>query len=351
MKNYEYSGALHIHTTYSDGTGTIEDVIKQAKKAGLSWIIITDHNSIKGLDEKKEGYYDNVCVLVGQEISPDKANHYLAFDVNELISEKQEPQDFINEVNAKGGFGFIAHPDEQEVRDNSYPALRWQNWDVENFTGIEIWNYMSDWVDTLTRKNKINKFLQPDKSLHGPTLKVTEWWDKLNNDNERVVPAVAGLDVHAFKYNFVGLPLTVFPYDKSFKTIQNSIQIDDFLSRDFETAKKQIYTALKNGNNIMFNNYFGSLEGVVFTATRKDAKNNQIRSAVGEFLEIEKDFILDIEVPQEAQIKLYHNGKLIKDEKTTHLKHRTEEPGSYRFEAYINGYHWIVSNPIKVKKV
>lgn len=350
MKNYEYPGALHIHTKYSDGTLSIDDVIKQAKKTGLKWLIITDHNSIKGLEEKKEGFYDDICVLVGLEISPKEANHYLAFGLNEFVSEKQDPQAFINEVNAKGGFGFIAHPDEQEIRENDYPALRWENWEVENFQGIEIWNYMSDWVDTLSPKNKIDKFLNPDKTLRGPTNRVMEWWDKLNNNNDHIVSAVAGLDVHGFKYNFMGLPLTVFPYKQSFKTIQNSIQIDDFLSKDFEIAKKQIYSALRAGNNIMFNNTFGSLEGVVFTATKKDAKNNQIRSSVGEFLEVENDFIIDIETPGASLIKLYKDGKLIKEENTKHLKHKTSEIGSYRFEAYKDGYYWIISNPIKIKK-
>ena len=350
MKNYEYAGALHIHTKYSDGTSHIDDVIKQAKKAGLKWIIITDHNSIQGLEDKKEGFYDDLCVLIGQEISPEKSNHYLAFGLNDLISEKQDPQAFIDEVNEKGGFGFIAHPDEQKERENDYPALRWQDWNVKNFQGIEIWNYMSDWIDTLSPKNKFKKFLKPDQTLHGPTKKVMKWWDKLNNENKHVVPAVAGLDVHAFKYNFCGLKLTVFPYKKSFKTIQNSIQIDDFLSHDFETAKQQILGALKAGNNLMYNNYFGSLQCVVFTATKKDAKNNQIRSAVGEFLEIENDFIIDIETPKEALIKLYKDGEIVKEETTTHLKHRTTEPGSYRFEAYRDGHHWIISNPIKVTR-
>ncbi len=45
-------GAIHIHTTHSDGTSTIKEIAKAAKKAGLEWIIITDHNNLKGLREE-----------------------------------------------------------------------------------------------------------------------------------------------------------------------------------------------------------------------------------------------------------------------------------------------------------
>ena len=348
MKNYEYPGSIHIHTKYSDGTESIEYIARQAKKSGLKWIIINDHNTLQGLKDGKEGYYDGVLVLIGTEISPEHCNHYLAFDVYEDISCDQKPEEYIKAVNDKGGFGFIAHPDEQEERENKYPALRWHDWSINGFQGLEIWNFMSDWVDTLSPKNKYKKFLSPYKSLRGPTPEVMKWWDNLNNRNCKIVPAIIGTDVHAFKYPFMGMKLTVFPYEKLFKTLQNNIQIDDFLSHNFETAKKQVYTALKNGNNIMVNNKLGTLEGTVFTATKEDENGKQIRSSVGEFLVIEDNFIIDIEIPSVCKIKLYKNGELIKEETTNHLKHRSTETGSYRFEAYKNGYHWILSNPIKV---
>ena len=44
LKTYNYSiGAIHIHSKFSDGSGDIEQITKAAKKAGLDWIIITDH--------------------------------------------------------------------------------------------------------------------------------------------------------------------------------------------------------------------------------------------------------------------------------------------------------------------
>jgi len=350
MKNYEYPGAIHIHTKYSDGTATINTIAEAAYKAGLKWIIITDHNSIEGLQNNQEGYYKDVCVLIGSEISPEFGNHYLAFDVKENISHLQDPKSYIKAVNEKYGFGFVAHPDEYVNRDNDYPPLRWDDWSVNGFQGLEIWNYMSDWVDTLTTKNKIYKVLNPNKTLHGPTKNVMEWWDNLNSNSDRVVPAIAGVDAHAFKFSFLGLPITIFPYVKTFKTLQNYIQIDDILSKDIDIAKKQIYNAIKNGHNIMTNAYLGKFKGSVFTATTITKENEFIKVTAGEVLHVENNFKISIEIPEFCHIKLIKDGKIISQADDKQLNITLQEAGSYRFETYKHGFHWILSNPIKVIK-
>ena len=83
---HKYLGALHIHSKYSDGTQNIEYIIKQAQKAGLKWIILTDHNTLE--PTKHEGIYDGLYVIVGCEITPRKANHLLSFGISEKISEE-----------------------------------------------------------------------------------------------------------------------------------------------------------------------------------------------------------------------------------------------------------------------
>ena len=68
-----YSKAdTHIHTSYSDGTSSPEDIVKFA--AGkLQVIAITDHNRIKGAFKAKEYALRNsfldVEVIIGEEIS------------------------------------------------------------------------------------------------------------------------------------------------------------------------------------------------------------------------------------------------------------------------------------------
>ncbi len=53
---HEIKGDLHVHSRYSDGTSTIEEIAKEALKRGYKFIAITDHSqSLKvagGLDKK-----------------------------------------------------------------------------------------------------------------------------------------------------------------------------------------------------------------------------------------------------------------------------------------------------------
>ena len=57
---------LHVHTNFSDGTDSPEDIIKKAEIIGLNTIAITDHETIDGLSEVKES---KVNVISGVEIS------------------------------------------------------------------------------------------------------------------------------------------------------------------------------------------------------------------------------------------------------------------------------------------
>ena len=58
---------LHMHTTYSDGTDTVKELLKKAEDLGLEVISITDHNTCKAYFEMenfnvKEIYQGDIIV-------------------------------------------------------------------------------------------------------------------------------------------------------------------------------------------------------------------------------------------------------------------------------------------------
>lgn len=338
-----YPGALHIHTLYSDGTGTIKEITAAAKKAGLKWIIITDHNNLTGLKNNEEGWYDGVAVLIGEEISPDDSDHYLALGIKEEINPDIGYENYIAEVNRQGGIGFIAHPDESENRKNDLRPLRWTNWDVKNYTGIEIWNYLSDLVDNYDTKKAVSWYFNRNKMLSGPTINTLAWWDKVNNI-DKIVPAVAGVDVHALNYNFKGVNLKIFPYLSSLKTVSNIIFTDEQLSEDFRKAKKQILYALKKGNNIIENRIWD----------KKDVypefyiKNSTGKAFSGETIKLDTNTRAVINISKKAKIRLIHNGEVLSETISTSLVVESLKPGKYRLEAYFKDRPWIFSNPVWV---
>lgn len=69
---------LHIHSHYSDGTDTIEQIIAKAKALKLTQIAITDHNTIEGALYAQSLKKDNdIDIIKGIEISCDHEDQEL----------------------------------------------------------------------------------------------------------------------------------------------------------------------------------------------------------------------------------------------------------------------------------
>lgn len=61
---------LHLHSVFSDGTYTLEELIAQSKKAGLSAIALVDHDTVEGVGPAQEiGRREGVEVIAGIEFS------------------------------------------------------------------------------------------------------------------------------------------------------------------------------------------------------------------------------------------------------------------------------------------
>ena len=111
MSLYERVGNIHIHTTCSDGSGDHAEVAEAATRAGLDYLIVTDHNHYAG---ERQGWYGKVLLLVGEEVhnpARSQVNHYLVLGADEEMAEHgDDPQRLIDAARAGGAIGFIAHP-------------------------------------------------------------------------------------------------------------------------------------------------------------------------------------------------------------------------------------------------
>ncbi|RMD50138.1 MAG: PHP domain-containing protein, partial [Ignavibacteria bacterium] len=177
----EYSGAVHVHSIFSDGSGKIEDIIQAARETELDFVILTDHNTLRAKDEGYEKYYSKTLLLVGSEINDKQnKNHYLALGIDKTFSTRQPAQSYVKKVKESGGIGFIAHPHEKRSSMKEHPPYPWTEWGIEEFNGIEIWNHMSEWMEGLTEQNKYNYFVHPLSSIVAPPAETLKVWDELN---------------------------------------------------------------------------------------------------------------------------------------------------------------------------
>ncbi len=345
---HEYIGALHMHSIYSDGSGKVEDIAGFADETGLDYIILTDHNTLRALKEGYEKWYGKTLLLVGCEINDkENKNHYLAFNIQETYSTRISAKEYVRKIREAGGIGFLAHPHEKRTHMAEHPPYPWTEWDTKDFTGIEIWNHMSEWMENLTEENKYKAFLHPLKTIEAPPAETLKVWDELNQD--RKVVGIGGVDAHAHKYNILGfLEVEVFPYKVLFKSIRTHILTEKKIKKDntpagIEAAKKMIYGALEEGRCFIANDYHADSKGFQFYAETGNKKHY-----MGESPEFKGDMKLVVSLPvDKAEIRVIRNGKLYIKTESTNYEMKVKSRGIYRVEVFLNGNAWIYSNPIR----
>lgn len=341
---FKYPGAIHIHTTYSDGTGDVNTIAKIAKKCGLNWIIITDHDDFS----IEEGIYDGVYVIKGEEVSHDPTGHLLSFGIKSLIPN-MPVKDAIAEAHLQGGFCIAAHPDEGlnkygQERKNSHVKLNWKDKNIVP-DGIEIWNWFSNWADNYDSSNVFTtaySYFFRHNLVTKPCENTLKWWDELNNVNEQIIPAIGGCDAHALKITKYIPQLTVFPYNTHFDTINNVINLKEKLNSNFEIAKIQILNALRNGNNVIINK-----KNCINIQDSEISVLNEVSNChVGEQIKLDRETYLKISLPQKLTIKVLHNGKEIYKNIEKNCCLLLNGIGKYRIEVLKEERGVLYTNPI-----
>src|SRR5215210_2517958 len=105
---HDVSCVVHVHSTYSDGTATVPEILDAAREAGRDAVLLTDHDSLGALHDGWEGWHDGVLLLVGHEVSP-RGGHFLAFGVGEEIDHTDlHEAEIPAAVRGAGGFGIAA---------------------------------------------------------------------------------------------------------------------------------------------------------------------------------------------------------------------------------------------------
>lgn len=364
MNLYEISGNMHMHTPYSDGESYHADIANDAIKAGLDFIIVTDHNIwIDGV----EGYYENengrILLLSGEEVHnvrrQPQASHFLAYGAEkELSGYAADPQALIDATREAGGIGFLAHPHEPGQPDLGIDDLGWHDWDIEGFTGFEIWNYMSSFLEKVDREIKKLPFkpvwlqkiialrvaLNPEKYMDGANLKTLALWDEFLAEGKQLV-AVGNSDAHATPMSLGPIKRIIFPYAYLFTAVNTHLLLKEPLSGDVAHDKKNILRAIGKGNSWIGYDIPAKTNGFRFTGQSKT------KGIMGDRIRMQDGATLQVSAPKMCTIKLIRHGEVVATAvNETHLMYTPSQPGAYRVECHISYLGkkrgWIYSNPI-----
>ena len=347
---------LHIHSSYSDGAGTHNEIAKEALEAGLDAVIVTDHNVlVRGIEKYFNKESRQILLLVGEEVhdqnrQPQKS-HLLVFNSpDEMCGYASNPQDLIDQVNQRGGLAFIAHPYEKALPLFKEDDISWENWEVKNYTGIELWNGMSEF------KNEIHNILHaiflaynPQWIPFGPNNDTLTRWDQLLASGKKVT-AIGGSDSHAMHMSMGPFRKVVFPYVYHFRAINNHILTPTGLSGELTRDKAMIYDAFQQGRLFIGNDLIYPTFGFGFSAESEGQT-----AQMGEILEFKHGCTLRIRLPGKSECTLIKNGiPVSRWEGQQIITHLTNQTGVYRVEChrrYLGSRRgWIYTNPIYLRK-
>jgi hypothetical protein len=366
MSNHEISGNLHMHTPFSDGEKYHAEIADKAIEAGLDFVIVTDHNIwVDGVEGYYENDYGRVLLLTGEEVHnvrrEPQASHFLAYGAEqELAALAPDPQTLIDTTLKSGGFGFLAHPHEKDLPIVNEINLGWHDWDIEGYTGLEIWNYMSSFknrlaegLERLPLKRKwlgmllaVRMALNPDKVITAPEPETLALWDELLASGKRIV-AIGNSDAHATPMSFGPLKREIYPYEFLFRAVNTHLFVPEPFSGDLVRDKRMILRALGQGNAFVGYDMPHSTRGFRFTA------EGSHKGIMGDCVTSAAETILRAFAPAKTAMRLIRHGKVVAEaQNADNLIYKTSQPGAYRIECDIE-FHgrtrgWIYSNPIYV---
>ncbi len=345
---YELRGNIHIHTNRSDGTLDLESIIPRAVKAGLDFIGINDHH----VECEPAEYRQGVLVLNGSEYNL-AHSHYLAYDVARGPEEMQlGSRQTVDWVNRQRGMGIIAHPFEKgSPYFSGGRAYQWQDWDVDGYQGIELWNATSQWKEYTAKLFRAVLALFFDRYrplLAGPCQQAMQKWDMATR--HRHVTGVAGSDLHGLAVRLGCLRLAALDYPMLFRALNNYVLLKGPLTGQGDKDGRAVLEALAAGRCWFALDWLACSSGFRFWAHQGEK-----RLGMGQSLFIQGgEAELVVELPRPGNIRLLADGQEIASHRGRNLSAVVNKPASYRVEVWLpfrrGQAPWVFSNPIYLRE-
>jgi hypothetical protein len=358
---HELQGVYHIHTTFSDGHATVDEVAARAARERLDFVVLTDHGNPNAASLRAAGPRKGVLVLAGSELNVNRG-HLVALGFRPPPDDTKFPskaEDAVDAVRALGGFTVIAHP---------YSKVRWSwgDWGVSsNYTGIEIVN-----ADTMFKNNYrrviayaplllLGSRLPLIKMLEHPASNLKRW------DQRGASTAIAGYfsaDAHLY-------------YRGIFALLHLHVLVDGPAGGEGERGEApgaeeaRIWDALHHGHfynaveavadarGFRFEAEAGSGAGSGPGSARAYRMGDTIAGTAAGGTTRAVRFEVRAPFPFRKEVRLLRDGRVIASSRGDTLRAPSEGPGVYRVEVYLKersplgaDIPWIVSNPIYLRK-
>lgn len=332
---------MHVHSTYSDGTATVPELLAAVREAGADVLVLTDHDSLGAKRDGWEGWHDGVLLVVGTEVSP-RGGHLLALGIDEPVPHEGRSEDAIlADVAEQGGLAIAAHPFSEGSR-MSRRIGRPHPWGALSnpaCAGVELWSMTTDTAEGWASPRAAVRELRAPERLDGPPAGHLARWDALCRRRRTV--AVGGLDAHQPGLRLRGRVRSIMPHARWFSLLRTHVLLDDAPCGDASDVAGVI-AALRAGRCYLSLDQLGDPAGFSFSA-RRPGETVTMGAVTGA-----ADWTLRADAPGADALCLVGDGDAVTTVDGPRLEHAVSAPGAYRVEAWRAGRRWTVGNPIYV---
>lgn len=343
MALQEHVGVLHVHSRYSDGSGTVGEILRAAREAGLDHVVLSDHNRLTAAHRGWSGLHGGVLAAVGTEVTPRRQAHLLALRIACCKGyAKRHNAQTLDDIAAQGGFALVAHPSGKRKISLGIHQRPWYDWNHPVVRGMEIWSYTHDWVDGVAwwRLPEAYSFWRhPERKVRGPYPNVLATWDRMGR--ARRLAGWGGLDCHARPVPLTGWK--VFEYGRMFRFMRNHIFIEETeWQRDPQDA---LWEALAEGRGFVAHDILADSAGARCGCLLPGGGMIQM----GQEAAYVTGAVMTLSLPEEGEIRWLQDGRCRLCARARVLYGEPAAPGVYRFEVFRHGRPWIFTNPIYLR--
>ena len=350
-------GAIHIHSVHSDGSGTAAEIAAAARRAGLDFVVLTDHGD-GTRPPMPPAYRSGVLCLDGVEITTD-GGHYMALGMGRApYPLGGDAAGVVEDVARLGGLGIVAHPASPK------PELAWRDWSLP-VDGVEWLNADSQWRDEgppALAAAAVGYAFRPPESvatlLDRPAAALAHW-DRLAAG--RRVVGLAGTDAHARVPIDIGgggdgwsLGLRFPGYETLFRAFSMRVELARPWSGDPRADAEGLLDAVRAGRAYTVIDAVGELGHFRFRARSGGAVVE-----MGERVDGTEPVVLEVSAggPPGREIVLLRGGRAVARSRRPVLRFAVPAgapAAAYRVEVGLDGapgrppIPWIASNPIYV---
>ncbi len=344
-------GVFHVHSSFSDGSGSVDEICRAAQRQNLDFVILCDHGRPNLQASAATAWLHDTLLIGASEFSLNEGHLAAAGYRVPAYVFPPEAEEAIAEVNHDQGVTFISHP-----MDGRIP---WTDWQVRDFTGIEILSLYQ-----LAKKNllyaatlfPLQYLLNPDYALTALISypqKELEIWDRFNREGKYY--GIYALDSHA-KLSINKKRSFHFPsYGATFRILNIYVKVDRELAKDPRAASATIIAALRRGNFFSVIESLAAANGFESYYLEKDGRQVEmggVAAAAGGrlVLKLPFDFPTDIRIKKDGE-----PFRSILDNSLREITVPVSGPGVYRSEISPHAGRgrdlpWILANPIFVAR-